>query len=141
MAVTAAYLADTSALARLRNPIVAAELVPLIEAGMVATCAVIDSELAWSTRTGDEFDAVRADREAGYERLETTDRDWQRAFDVQADLWRTGRVRAVGFPDLLIAAIAEREGVTILHYDSDFDMVAEVNGQPTRWVVPRGSVP
>ena len=141
MARLATYLADTSALARLRRPAVAAQLVPLVEAGLVATCAVIDLEVAWSTRTAEEFDRLRADRETGYERLETHDDDWRRAFDVQSELWRNGKVRAVGFPDLLIAAVAEREQVTILHYDSDFDMIAEATGQPTRWIVPRGSVP
>lgn len=60
---------------------------------------------------------------------------------MQAALWRAGRVRAVGFPDLLIAAVAEREQVTILHYDSDYDLVAEVTSQPMQWVVPRGTVP
>ncbi len=141
MAGLATYLADTSALARVRRPAVASALVPLVEAGLVATCAVIDLELAWSTRTAAEFDRLRADRETGYERLETHDDDWRRAFDVQSELWRHGNVRAVGFPDLLIAAVAEREQVTILHYDRDFDMIAEVTGQPTRWIVPRGSVP
>ncbi len=52
-----------------------------------------------------------------------------------------GRVRAVGFPDLLIAAVAERERVMLLHYDSDYDLIAEVTGQPMQWVIPRGTVP
>ena len=43
--------------------------------------------------------------------------------------------------DLLVAAAAERAGLTVLHYDQDFDLIAEVTGQPTEWVVPRGSVP
>lgn len=141
MAAVATYLADTSALARLRRPTVAARLSPLIEAGLVATCAVIDLELAWATRTGDEFDQLRADRGAGYEWLPTNDVDWHRALEVQAQLWHTGRVRAVGFPDLLVAAVAEREQVTLLHYDSDFDMITEITGQATQWIVPRGSVP
>jgi len=41
----------------------------------------------------------------------------------------------------LIAACAQRHGVTVLHYDGDFDLIAEVTGQPVQWVVPRGSVP
>lgn len=141
MAAVATHLADTSALARLRRPTVAARLGPLIEAGLVATCAVIDLELAWATRTSDEFDQLRADRDAGYEWLPTHDADWRRALEVQAQLWRTGRVRAVSFPDLLVAAVAEREQVTLLHYDSDFDMITEITGQATQWIVPRGSVP
>ena len=141
MAAVASYLADTSALARLHKPAVAAVLGPLIEAGLVATCGVIESEIAWATRSGAEFDLVRTDREEGYEWLATHDEDWHRALDVQGVLWRTGRIRAVGFPDLLIAAVAERERVTLLHYDSDYDLIAKVTGQPMQWVVPRGSEP
>jgi len=141
MAAVATHLADTSALARLRHPAVAAALGPLIEAGLVATCGVLEFELGWATRTADEFDEVRADRQAGYEWLATHDEDWHRALQVQAALWRGGQIRAVGFPDLLIAAVAERERITILHYDSDYDLIAKVTGQPTQWVVPRGTIP
>jgi predicted nucleic acid-binding protein len=141
MAAVASYLADTSALARLRYGPVAAALGPMIEAGLVATCGVIEFELEWATRSGKEFDELRADRDAGYEWLPTHDEDWRRALGVQAALWRGGQVRAVGFPDLLIAAVAERERVTVLHYDSDFDLIARVTGQQVQWVVPRGTVP
>jgi predicted nucleic acid-binding protein len=55
-------------------------------------------------------------------------------------LARRGRHRAAGLPDLLQAAVAERHAVTLLHYDSDFDLIAAVTGQPMQWVVPRGSV-
>jgi predicted nucleic acid-binding protein len=141
VAAVASHLADTSALMRLRYAAVAAVLAPMIEAGLVATCGVIEFEMGWATRNGDEFDQVRADRAAGYEWLSTHDEDWRRALDVQATLWRRGRVRAVGFPDLLIAAVAERERITLLHYDGDYDLIAEVTGQPAQWVVSRGSVP
>jgi hypothetical protein len=76
-----------------------------------------------------------------YEWLATHDTDWRRALEVQAALWHSGRVRAAGFPDLLIAAVAEREQVTVLHYDNDFDIIASVTGQPVQWVVPPRSVP
>jgi hypothetical protein len=141
MAAVATHLADTSTLARLDRPAVAAVLGPLIEAGLVATCGVIEFELGWATRTSAEFDRVLADRDAGYEWLATHDEDWRRALAVQARLWRSGRVRAVGFPGLLIAAVAERERVTLVHYDSDFDLIADVTRQPAQWVVPPGSVP
>jgi predicted nucleic acid-binding protein len=141
MAAVATHLADTSALARLHRPAVAAVLGPLIEAGLVATCGVIEFELGWATRSADEYDLVRADREDGYEWLATHDEDWHRALDIQAALWRSGRVRAVGFPDLLIAAVAERAHVTLMHYDSDYDVIAGITRQPMQWVVARGSVP
>ena len=141
MAVVASYLADTSALARLHQPVVAAVLSPLIEAGLVATCGVIEFELGWAARSAAEFDQIRSDRDEGYEWLATRDEDWHRALELQGELWRRGRIRAVGFPDLLIAAVADREKVTLLHYDSDFELVAELTSQPTQWVVPRGAVP
>ncbi|HEY3904876.1 MAG TPA: PIN domain nuclease [Streptosporangiaceae bacterium] len=141
MAAVARCIADTSALARLGHPAVAEAMGPLIEAGLVATCGVVEFELGWATRTSAEFDRLRADRNLGYEWLPTLDEDWRRALDIQAELWRRGKVRAVGFPDLLIAAVAERERVTIVHYDSDYEHIAAVTGQSVRWVVPRGSVP
>jgi predicted nucleic acid-binding protein len=50
-------------------------------------------------------------------------------------------MRTVPLPDLLIAAVAERHQVTILHYDRDYDIVSDITGQTTQWVVPKGSVP
>ena len=141
MAAVASHLADTSALARLRHPAVAAVLGPLIEAGLVATCGVTEFELGWAPRTSAEFDELRADRGTGYEWLAIHDEDWRRALDVQAALWRSGRIRAAGFPDLLIAAVAEREHLTVLHCDSGYDHIAAITGQPTQWVLPRGTVP
>jgi len=41
---------------------------------------------------------------------------------------------------LLCAACAERAGLVLLHYDADFDAISSVTGQPSRWVVVRGSV-
>lgn len=141
MAAVASYLADTSALARLRHQAVAAVLGPLIEAGLVATCGVIEFELGWATRTAAELGQLRADRDIGYEWLASHDEDWRRALEIQATLWRQGQIRAVGLPDLLIAAVAERERVTVIHYDSDYDLIAHITRQPTQWVVPRGTVP
>jgi predicted nucleic acid-binding protein len=141
MAAVARYLTDTSALARLHHASVAAVLAPLIEAGVVATCGVIEFELGWAARSSAELEQLRADRDAGYEWLATHDEDWRRALAVQALLWRSGRMRSAGLPDLLIAAVAEREHVIVLHYDGDYDLITEVTGQPAQWVVPRGTVP
>lgn len=68
-----------------------------------------------------------------------TEHVFERALDVQGDLSKSGRHR-IPIPDLLIAAAAEQAGLTVLHYDSDYDTIAEVTGQPVEWVVPRGSV-
>lgn len=43
-------------------------------------------------------------------------------------------------PDLLIAAVAERERLAVLQYDDDYELIAQITGQPVQWVVPRGTV-
>jgi len=141
MAAVARYLADTSALARLHITGVRSVLAPLIEAGLVATCAVIEFEVLWSTRSPDEITTVRHDRNLGYEWLPTEDIDWRRALDVQGMLWATGRMRTVPLPYLLVAAVAERHRDTILHYGADYDTIASITGQPAQWIVERGTVP
>lgn len=42
--------------------------------------------------------------------------------------------------DLLVAAAAELAGVTVWHYDEDFDRIAQITGQPTLWIARRGSL-
>ena len=54
------------------------------------------------------------------------------------ELARAGKHRGVSIPALLIAAVAERAGLVVVHYDADFDLIAAVTRQPMHWVVPRG---
>lgn len=120
---------------------VAVVLAPLIEAGLVATCPMIEFEVLWSTRSAQEFAEVRADRGLGYGWLPIEDVDWRRAIDVMAELWSSAHPRSVPLPDLLIAATAERHQVSVLHYDVDFDVISSITAQPMDWVVPAGTVP
>ncbi len=136
----ARFLIDTSAAARMRLPVVAERLEPLITGGLVATCAALDAEALYSARSPAQYEQVRSDRRAAYEYLPTDDIHWQRAFDAQRSLALTGRHRAVGIADLLTAVLAAEHGSTVLHYDGDFEIAAEVLDFEHRWVVPRGSV-
>ena len=54
----------------------------------------------------------------------------QRAVEVQMILADQGRHRAPSVPDLLIAAAAEQAGLTVLHQGKDFEIIAEITGQP-----------
>lgn len=53
-----------------------------------------------------------------------------RAVDVLTLLAGRGHHRAPSLPDLLVAATAERSGLTVLHVDKDFELIAEVTHQP-----------
>jgi predicted nucleic acid-binding protein len=66
--------------------------------------------------------------------------DFDRAWEVQALLVARGQHRGVALPDLLVAACAERLGLTVIHCDADFDLIGEVTGQPMRWAVDRSQL-
>ena len=136
----ARFLIDTSAAARMRLTAVADRLEPLITGGLVATCATLDAEALYSARSPAEYEQLRADRREAYEYLPTDDAHWQQAFDAQRSLARTGRHRAVGIADLLTAVLAAQHGMTVVHYDADFEIAAEVLPFEHRWVLSRGSV-
>ncbi len=124
----------------MKSPAVAHRLAPLIEAGLVATTAQLDAEALYSARNPVEYEQVWADRRLAYEYLPTEDEHWQTALGAQRTLARDGRHRAVGMADLLIAALAIAHDVTLIHYDSDFDIASDVLPLQHRWVVERGFV-
>jgi predicted nucleic acid-binding protein len=140
VALIARYLIDTSAAARMSHPKVRDRLEPLITGGVVATCATLDAEALYSARSPDEYEQIRADRHDAYEYLPTDDQHWQRAFDAQRVLARTGRHRAVGIADLLTAVLAAEHRLTVVHYDADFDTAADVIEFDQRWVATRGTI-
>ena len=138
MALRPAYLADKSALARMPNPAVRARLEPLLVDGLVATCGIIDLEIGFSAQTAAVHRDLRRERRS-LPRARIDDEVFDRAFEVQGLLADRGQHR-LPIPDLVIAAAAESADLTVLHYDTDFERIAEVTGQAHAWVVPRGSV-
>lgn len=109
--------------------------------GEIGTCDMVRLELLHSARNVGEFRLTRDDLEHLPDCPITTDH-WHRALDVYELLAATDgkHQRSVKHPDLLIAAAAEAAGVAVLHYDEDYDRIAAVTGQPTRWLAQRGSL-
>lgn len=125
------WLIDKSALVRLPVSPDAAEWAVRIERGLVRITTVTRLEVGYSARSGPELRAgmIRPPMSSlPVEYLTPAIED--RAVEVQALLADRGQHRAPSLPDLLIAAVAELAGLTVLHLDKDFDLVAEVTGQP-----------
>jgi predicted nucleic acid-binding protein len=134
------WLVDTSALSRLDRPDVAKTLVPHIDAALAGVSIVTELELGYSARSAADH---RDTRETIVNRLipvSISSRAEARAREVQIALVERGQHRSAGVADLLIAATAEIEGLTVLHYDADFDLIAEITGQACEWVVPQGTI-
>jgi predicted nucleic acid-binding protein len=137
---TAAYLIDTSALVRiLRLPARRLWEKPL-EEGLVARCPLTELEFLYSARKAEDREELVADLDAVFCGAPLDDRAPSRAWVVQRELTASGRHRSAGAVGLLVAATAELQGLTLLHYGNDFGTIASVTGQRTQWLVPPGSL-
>jgi predicted nucleic acid-binding protein len=136
MALT--HLLDTSVLTRLREPTVRAAIEPRVQVGQLARAGISDLEIGFSARNAAEWDRL-ADALDAFELVETAAEHVRRARQVQR-LLASKHQRGRKLPDLLVAAAAEAGGLTVLHYDTDFDLIAAATGQNCEWVVPAGSV-
>lgn len=141
----ATYLADTSAWANARRRSAPQALrdsfSKLLTMGEVATCGPVMWEMLHSTDNAAEYRARRESMEH-LDQVPLTNIDWGRALDLGEALAGKGGSlhRAPSVPDVIVAVAAERAGLTVLHYDKDFDLIAGVTGQPCEWIAPKGSL-
>lgn len=109
--------------------------------GQIATCDMVRLELLYSTRNNTEFTNLRSELDA-LPNCPIGTQQWKRALEVYERLAHQGGLhhRAVRHPDLLIAAAAEAARIPVLHYDEDYDRIADITEQDVRWLAPRGSI-
>jgi predicted nucleic acid-binding protein len=136
--VALTHLVDTSVLTRLHRREVVAVIAPLASAGQVGRATVSDLEVGFSARNAREWDQLMGALEA-FDPVPIDTNHFERAGQVQRTLADKG-LRGRKVPDLLIAAAAEARQITVLHYDSDFDIIASATGQSTQWVVSNGTI-
>lgn len=134
----AEYLIDKSAYSRAHLQTVGDRLESLIPTGRVAVSGVAMLEILYSSRSLEDHRWHRAQLD-GLSRVPITEDVVERALEIQDLMSQRGTHRAASVPDLLIAACAETHGLTVLHYDADYDTIARVTGQSTEWVVPAGT--
>ena len=125
------WLIDKSALVRLAGSRDAAGWASRIERGLLRIATVTRLEVGYSARSGPELRAgFRLPLLASMPVEYLTPAIEDRAVEVLALLADRGQHRAPSLPDLIIAAIADLAGLTVLHLDKDFEAIADVTGQP-----------
>ncbi|MCX4387450.1 PIN domain nuclease [Micromonospora peucetia] len=135
------YLVDTSALVRLlRDPDTQARWEQPLTAGLLAVCPLVELEFLYSARSLADRRSLGDQLRAAFNWVGMPDRIYERAAEIQDELTARGTHRSAGAVDLLIAATAEYQGLSLLHYDRDFDQISEVTGQPVRWLAPAGTI-
>ena len=125
------WLIDKSALVRLAASPDAGQWAGRIERGLIRITTVTRLEAGYSARSG-------PDLRAGLQRPPLSSMPVEyltpaiedRAVEVLALLADRGQHRAPSIPGLIIAATAELAGLTVLHLDKDFDIIAQITGQP-----------
>jgi predicted nucleic acid-binding protein len=125
------WLIDKSALVRLAASPDAAEWAARIERGLVRITIVTRLETGYSARSGPELRTAFQQPPLSSMPVEyLTPVIEDRAVEVLTLLADRSQHRAPSIPDLIIAATAELAGLTVLHLDKHFDLIADVTGQP-----------
>ena len=125
------WLIDKSALVRLAASADAVEWAERIERGMIRITTVTRLEVGYSARSGPDLRAgLRQPPLAAMPVEYLTPSIEDRAVEVLTLLADRGQHRAPSIPDLIIAATAELAGLTVLHLDKDFEVIADITGQP-----------
>ena len=142
--MTTTLLLDNSAWVRLAHealsPDSSVEIADAFEAGHIGVCLPFLLEAGYSARSAREHDDVLTEL-LSLPRFEIDDAVEQRALDAQRQLARIGHHRLPPV-DLLVAAIADRHRVGVLHYDRDYDVLAERTDLSfeSTWLAPAGSL-
>lgn len=138
---TADFLVDTSAYIRLmKSDPVPHEWAEVLDHGLAGVCPITELEIFYSARSPEHREALADVLRQYYKWVDMPDLVYERALEVQLILDERGKRRSAGPVDLLVAATAEWHGMTVLHYDRDFATVAQVTGQPVRWLAKPGSI-
>ncbi len=134
MAVTT-WLADKSALVRLAASVDSGQWARRIERGLVRITSMTRLEIGYSARSGTQLrDSMSKPPLSAMSMEYLTPAIEDRAMKVQMLLAERGLHRAPSVPDLIIAATAELAGLTVLHLDKDFELIAQATGQPVERV-------
>jgi predicted nucleic acid-binding protein len=125
------WLIDKSALVRLDDSPDANEWANRIERGLVRISTVTRLEVGYSARSATQARAAARTAPLAAMPIEhLTPAIEDRAIEVQLLLADRGHHRAPSIPDLIIAATAELAGLTVLHMDKDFELIADITSQP-----------
>jgi predicted nucleic acid-binding protein len=136
----AVYLADTSVyVLQHRHPPVRRRFETLLAEGRLAACQMTALEYLNNAPDPKGYEILWGALH-GHRWMDVTTQAMDRALAVHRTLAATSQHRHFRLPDLIIAATAELNGATVLHYDTDYDRIAAITGQPTEWVAVKGSL-
>ena len=139
-----AVLNDNSAWSRIQSGSIpdsrASEIADRLDDGGISVCLPFILEAGVWARGLADHDAL-FDGFVSFSHLLIDKQAERRALDAQAQLAAAGHHRLPPV-DLIIAGLADRYEVGVLHYDRDFDLILDKTDleYDSEWLMPRGSL-
>lgn len=134
------FLIDKSAAGRILRPAVRGEWLEPLRRGQVSVCEPTEFEMLYSARSAEDYKQTKARLRDLYGWHPVPDDGWQQVLEIQEELAGRGCHRSASGIDLLVAVTARAHGLTVLHYDRDFETIAGVIDLRTRWLAEPGSI-
>ncbi|MET8544975.1 PIN domain nuclease [Kitasatospora sp. NPDC004799] len=140
MAGAEQFLIDKSAYARILRPVCRAQWADVLLSGRVSLCAPTEAEILYSARSVDDYARIKRSLADVYGWAAVPESAWQRLLSIQERLVKVGQHRSAGIADLMVAVTAMHHGLTVLHYDRDFETIAKHADLKARWLAEPGSL-
>lgn len=134
-------LIDTSAFSRAQHPQVREDWANALYADRLRISTVARLEILLTARDGRTFDEL-AEELSTVRTAPLTATITRAAEDAMRTLsHRSAGAQRIPIADYLLAAAAQDLGAAVIHYDRDYDTLAEVMAFESIWLAPRGSLP
>ncbi|MFI5985928.1 PIN domain nuclease [Streptomyces sp. NPDC051555] len=140
MAEKPQFLIDKSAAGRILRPGIRETWIETLSAGRVSLCEPTEFEMLYSARSVQDYKRTKAQLRQLFTWHPAPADSWQQVLALQEVLVHRGSHRSASGIDLLVAVTARAHGLTVLHYDRDFETVAGVTELRTRWLAEPGSI-
>lgn len=134
------FLIDKSAAGRILRPGVRDAWVEILKAGRISLCEPTEFEMLFSARSAQDYQRTKAQLRDLFEWRPVPEDGWHQILDLQEALVHRGAHRSASGTDLLVAVTARAHGLTVLHYDRDFDTIAGVTDFSAQWLAEPGSI-
>jgi predicted nucleic acid-binding protein len=134
-------LVDTSAWARASHSTTRDSWLTVLLGDRLRLSPLVRLEILWSARGGEELDALAERLDIVRPAPLSTSVIRAAEAAMRALAHRSAGVQRVPIVDYLVAAAAQELGAAVIHYDRDYDTLAEVLEFESIWLAPAGTIP
>ncbi len=131
---------DTSAWARAARPEVRGPWRQALLGGRLRISPLVRFEILLSARGGDSFDTLAEQLSALQPAPLTTAVIRAAEAAMRALAHRSSGAQRLPIVDYLVAAAAQELGAAVIHYDRDFDTLAEIMEFESTWLAPSNAL-